>query len=80
MTPAELLARIERDLTELKAALGIGPDKSYRDTPYLTAKEAAAYLNVSYGTFRNWATRIKRSRTGRYRRDDLDHFATTRRK
>lgn len=50
------------------------------ESPYLTAKEAAAYLRVSYGTFRNWATKIKRHRTGRYRREDLDEFARTRRK
>jgi excisionase family DNA binding protein len=49
-------------------------------SPYLTAREAADYLNVSYGTFRNWATRIKRAKTGRYRREDLDQFASTRRK
>jgi hypothetical protein len=49
-------------------------------SPYLTARQAAAYLNVSYGTFRNWATQIKRTKTGRYRKDDLDHFAQNRKK
>ncbi|OWK46591.1 helix-turn-helix domain-containing protein [Fimbriiglobus ruber] len=50
------------------------------DSPYLTAREAATYLNVSYGTFRNWAVQIKRQKTGRYRKEDLDHFAKSRRK
>lgn len=44
-------------------------------SPYLTAKEAAAYLNVAYGTFRHIATRIRRCRHGRYHRDDLDAYA-----
>lgn len=74
-TAAELVARIERDLNDLKTLLGKAPSKEY-----MTAKEAADYLNVTYGTFRNWATRIKRSKTGRYRREDLDHFAQNRRK
>ncbi|OWK46594.1 helix-turn-helix domain-containing protein [Fimbriiglobus ruber] len=50
------------------------------DSPYLTAREAALYLNVSYGTFRNWATKIKKQKTGRFRKEDLDNFAKTRRK
>ena len=50
------------------------------DSPFLTAREAAAYLRVSYGTFRNWATQITRTRHGRYRREDLDRFAQRKRK
>lgn len=50
------------------------------DSPYLTAREAAAYLRVTYGTFRHWAVKITRSKTGRYRREDLDKFAATRRR
>jgi hypothetical protein len=46
------------------------------DTPYLTSKEAAAYLRLSYSTFRKRATKIKRMpSTGRYRREDLDAYA-----
>ncbi|MCE9560576.1 MAG: helix-turn-helix domain-containing protein [Planctomycetes bacterium] len=50
------------------------------ESPYLTAKQAAAYLNVQYGTFRNWATQIKKTRTGRYTREALDYFALHRKK
>jgi hypothetical protein len=47
-------------------------------SPYLTAKEAAAYLRISYSTFRKKATKIKRQPgTGRYRREDLDMFAAS---
>jgi hypothetical protein len=45
-------------------------------SPYLTAQEAATYLNISYSSFRKRATRIRRMpMTGRYRRDDLDAYA-----
>jgi hypothetical protein len=45
-------------------------------SPYLTARQAAAYLGIAYGTFRNKATRIRKMpQTGRYRREDLDAFA-----
>lgn len=45
-------------------------------SPYLTAQEAAAYLNISYSSFRKRATRIRRMpTTGRYRREDLDAYA-----
>lgn len=47
-------------------------------TPYFTAKEAAAYLRISYSTFRKKATKIRRQPgTGRYRREDLDEFAAS---
>jgi len=49
------------------------------DSPYLTGRQAAAYLNIAYGTFRNYATRIRRTRFGRYRREDLDKFAMQKR-
>lgn len=45
---------------------------------YLTAKEAAAYLRVSYSYFRKHATTIKRTRTRRYRPEDLDSWAMSR--
>lgn len=45
-------------------------------SPYLTAKEAAAYLRIAYSTFRKKAKRIKRQPgTGRYRVEDLEAFA-----
>ena len=50
------------------------------ESPYLTPKEAASYLNIAYGTFRNWAKDIRRQRTGRYRREDLDAFAQRRKR
>ena len=47
-------------------------------TPHLTAKEAAAYLRISYSTFRKKATKIRRQPgTGRYRIEDLDEFAAS---
>jgi hypothetical protein len=47
-------------------------------SPYFTAKEAAAYLRISYSTFRKKATRIRRQPgTGRYHRSDLDEFAAS---
>jgi excisionase family DNA binding protein len=50
------------------------------DSPYLTAKEAAAYLRISYSTFRKCATKIRRMpSTNRYRREDLDEFAASNR-
>ena len=49
------------------------------DTPYLTSKQAARYLNVPYSTFRKHATQIKRTRTKRYTRDALDKWAQSRR-
>lgn len=53
MTPAELLARIERDLAALRAVLGIDTTTPYRDSPYLTAEEAAAYCKVAVRTIYN---------------------------
>jgi len=48
------------------------------ESPYLTAREAAAYLKVSYSTFRKRARRINRMPgTKRYRPADLDAFALT---
>lgn len=50
------------------------------ESPYLTAKEAAAYLGIAYSTFRKRATQIKRMpQTGRYRREDLDLWASSHR-
>jgi hypothetical protein len=49
-------------------------------SPYLTAREAAAYLRVSYSTFRKRAIFIKRCpQNNKYRREDLDAFAMSNR-
>ena len=47
-------------------------------SPYLTARQAAVYLGISYSTFRKKAVRI-RQQPGirRYRREDLDEFASS---
>lgn len=45
------------------------------ESPFLTAVEAARFLNIAYGTFRKVATRIKRCRHGRYHVDDLLAYA-----
>jgi excisionase family DNA binding protein len=46
------------------------------NTPYLTARQAAEYLNISYSTFRKKARYIRKMPgTSRYRREDLDAFA-----
>lgn len=48
------------------------------DSEYLSAKEAAVYLNIAYSTFRKRAVTIPRQpQTKRYRRCDLDVWATT---
>lgn len=44
-------------------------------SPYLKSKQAAAYLNMSYSSFRKIATLIRRARHGRYHVDDLNAFA-----
>ena len=45
-------------------------------SPYLTAKEAAAYLRLAYSTFRKRAKYIARQpQTGRYHVADLDDYA-----
>jgi len=44
-------------------------------SPYLTAAEAARYLNVPDSTFRKAARWIPITATCRYRREDLDAFA-----
>ena len=44
-------------------------------SPYLTARQAAAYLKISYSTFRKKAHLIKvMPGTHRYRREDLDEY------
>ncbi len=70
----ELLAGILVRLSRIEAAL-TPPAPA---TPHLTAREAAAYLRISYSTFRKKATKIKRQPgTRRYRREDLDEFAAS---
>jgi hypothetical protein len=45
-------------------------------SPYLTSREAAEFLRISYSTFRKKAKRIKRQPgTGRYKVADLEAFA-----
>ncbi len=45
-------------------------------SPYLTARQAAAYLGISYSTFRKKARLIKvMPGTYRYRREDLDEYS-----
>lgn len=46
-------------------------------SPWLTAKQAATYLNISVGTLRNWTSArfvpfSRRGRVVRYHRDKLD--------
>lgn len=53
MTPAELIARIERDLAELKSALCISTETTYRESPYLDVTEAARYCRVAVQTIYN---------------------------
>jgi hypothetical protein len=46
------------------------------ETNYLTAKQAAQYLNIPYDTFRKKATTIPRCpQTKRYSKADLDNWA-----
>jgi len=69
-----LLASILLRLEQIEATLN-SPTPA---TPHLTAKEAAAYLRISYSTFRKKATKIRRQPgTRSYRREDLDEFATS---
>jgi hypothetical protein len=53
VTPAELIARIERDLAELKSALCITTETPHRDSPYLDVSEAARYCRVAVQTIYN---------------------------
>jgi hypothetical protein len=72
----ELLTVIIERLDKLESTL----HPSAPATPHLTAKEAAAYLRISYSTFRKKATRIRRQPgTGRYRIEDLNEFAASQR-
>ncbi len=46
------------------------------ESPYLNAREAAAYLNIAYSTFRKRRKYIRRvPGTRRFRREDLDAYA-----
>jgi hypothetical protein len=70
----ELLAVILARLERIEAIVSPPAPAS----PHLTAKEAAAYLRISYSTFRKKATKIRRQPgTGRYRIEDLDEFASS---
>lgn len=60
---------IERPTTTATATATI-------ESPYLTPKEAAAYLKISLSTFRKVARLIKRCpQTRRYTREQLDAYA-----
>jgi excisionase family DNA binding protein len=83
VTPAELLTRIERDLAELRAALGIDPTAPYRDSPYLTVEEAAAYCKVAVRTIYNHRRHIpKQPGIGKllFTREALDTWLTQRKR
>jgi hypothetical protein len=70
----ELLTVILSRLDKIEAVL----NPSSTHSPHLTTKEAAAYLRISYSTFRKKATKIRRQPgTGRYRVEDLDEFAAS---
>lgn len=69
----EILATIVTRLERIERTLQLGTE-----SPYMTAREAAAYLRISESTFRKKARLIRRQPgTGRYRKDDLDEFAAT---
>lgn len=54
--------------------------ENFIESPYLTAKQAAAYLGIAYSTFRKKACQIPTmAQTGRYRREDLDKWAASHR-
>lgn len=81
-TKPEGLTEEQKATREALVRLGwvIPADNRPGESPYYTAREAAAYLRIAYGTFRNWATQIKRNNLGRYHRADLDRFANTRKR
>jgi hypothetical protein len=65
----------DRDLSTPKATL-LASEALTTASPYLTAREAAAYLNIAYSTFRGRARLIRRApQTGRYTREALDEYA-----
>ena len=67
----ELLHEVLSRLRRIEELLGASPT-------HLTAREAAAYLSISYSTFRKKARSIKRQpSTGKYRREDLDEYAAS---
>jgi hypothetical protein len=83
VTPAELIARIERDLAELKSALCITTETVYRDSPYLDVDEAARYCRVAVQTIYNNSRFIARQPgVGKllFTREALDHWLGTRKK
>ncbi len=46
------------------------------NSPFLTAKEAADYLRLSYSSFRKVAVKVVRQPgTRKYRKEDLDKYA-----
>jgi hypothetical protein len=69
MTENEL-HRLGRDM------LPSSPASETVTSPYLTAREAAAYLRISYSTFRKKACMIRVCKaTGRYKKEYLDEYA-----
>jgi len=54
-------------------------EKSLVESPWLTVKEAAAYLSVSPGTVRNWVSQhyvpfVRRGHVVRFNRHQLDQW------
>jgi hypothetical protein len=69
------LAVISDQLRELHKH---SPQRQSQPGVYLTAKEAAVFLNIPYSTFRKKAVKIRRQPgTGRYLREDLAQFAAS---
>lgn len=65
-----IVARLDRIEASLANPLPV--------SSHLTAKQAAAYLRISYSTFRKKATKIRRQPgTGRYQVEDLNEFAAS---
>lgn len=77
--PADLVAKIDRLITVVEAKGERIADLERRlakpADAHLTAKQAAEYLGIAYGTFRKIATQIPRTKNGRYRREDLDKYS-----
>lgn len=83
MTPAELIARIEHDLAELKSSLCITTDSPHRESPYLNVTEAARYCRVAVQTIynnRRFITRQPGITKLLFTRESLDKWLGTRKK
>ena len=59
--------------------MGERSDITTVDSPWMTYKEAAAYVQVTVGTLRNWVSAkyvpfARRGRVVRFHRDKIDHW------